>query len=128
MSDLIVFDTDILIDALRGNAAAITYIEACPSRSMISVVSLTELFTGVRPGREMVDLESLIATFEQIPVSQEIAILAGELRRSYRKSHNLGIIDTLIAATAITKNAKLITLNTKHFPMIPDLIAPYAKP
>ncbi|MEI6422521.1 MAG: hypothetical protein WCP55_09900 [Lentisphaerota bacterium] len=43
------------------------------------------------------------------------------------KSHNLGIADCLIAASAIASNAKLKTLNLRHFPMFKNLEAAYSK-
>jgi len=52
---------------------------------------------------------------------------AGFLKREYFKSHNLGMADCLIASTAIAGNAKLKTLNVKHFPMFKNLEAAYHK-
>ncbi|AYO30065.1 hypothetical protein D2962_05070 [Biomaibacter acetigenes] len=44
----------------------------------------------------------------------------------YRKSHALTIPDAIIAASAKYKNATLITLNIKHFPMKEiDIVRPY---
>lgn len=35
--------------------------------------------------------------------------------------------DVLIAASAELSGARLVTLNRKHFPMLPDVLVPYAK-
>jgi len=40
----------------------------------------------------------------------------------------LGLADALIAATADVKQATLVTLNKKHFPMLQDISVPYHKP
>ena len=54
--------------------------------------------------------------------------IAGRLhRRQYHKSHNISLADALIAATAEQYQAKLVTLNSKHFPMTKDVIVPYVK-
>jgi predicted nucleic acid-binding protein len=34
----------------------------------------------------------------------------------------------LIAATALAHGATLVTLNAKHFPMLPSVLVPYQKP
>ena len=48
-------------------------------------------------------------------------------RRQYRPSHGVGFADALLAATAPAHNATLVTLNAKHFPMLPDALVPYQK-
>ncbi|MDB9313858.1 hypothetical protein PN462_12165 [Spirulina sp. CS-785/01] len=40
---------------------------------------------------------------------------------AYRLSHNIGLIDTLIAACAVGNNATLCTFNVKHYQVIPNL-------
>jgi predicted nucleic acid-binding protein len=39
----------------------------------------------------------------------------------------MGLADALIAATAKEIDAQLITFNTKHFPMLTDVIRPYER-
>jgi predicted nucleic acid-binding protein len=63
-----------------------------------------------------------------MPVDKGIAIQAGLLRRQYRLSHLPELPDMLIAATALVHNATLVTLNSKHFSMLPDVLVPYQKP
>jgi predicted nucleic acid-binding protein len=43
------------------------------------------------------------------------------------KSHNVGLADALIAATAESRQAALVTLNIKHFPMLANVVVPYQK-
>lgn len=51
---------------------------------------------------------------------------AGELGRAYRQSHpGLGVVDLVVAATALGLNAELATSNVRHFPMFVGLEAPY---
>jgi predicted nucleic acid-binding protein len=37
--------------------------------------------------------------------------------REYGRSHGINIADAIMAASAMSLNAKLYTLNIKHFPM-----------
>ena len=120
-------DTDILIDYFRGVEAAIVFVESNIDQLTISAITVAELYQGVRDGREREALGDFISAVNVIEVSQEIAMAAGLYRREFRKSHNLGLADCLIAATANLNRSPLRTLNTKHFPMMEDVSAPYSK-
>jgi hypothetical protein len=56
-----------------------------------------------------------------------MARTGGLLKQQFGKSHGLGLADAMIAATAQHENAALTTLNTKHYPMFPNLAPPYVK-
>lgn len=88
---------------------------------------MAELYAGVREGAEREALKELLEAFEIIPISETIAVKGGLFRRTYLKSHNLGIADAVIAATAEAENATVVTLNQKHFPMFSGVIVPYRK-
>ena len=51
------------------------------------------------------------------------------LLNQYYLSHNLGLEDSLIAATAIGQGATLCTFNVKHFSAVPGLVTeqPYLR-
>jgi predicted nucleic acid-binding protein len=127
MADQLLLDTDVLIDYLRGQEAAIEYLETLFEPLLISVVTVAELYAGVRDGAEMTALEDFIKAFEIVRLDEDIAIKGGLYRRDYRKSHDTGLADALIAATAEIRGAALVTLNKKHFPMLADVIVPYQK-
>jgi predicted nucleic acid-binding protein len=127
MVDLLLVDTDILIDYLRGRAEAVTYLEGLTGILFVSAISVAELDAGVREGAERTKLDVFLTAFEVVPVDAEIAQRGGLYRRDYGKTHNVGLPDALIAATVETRKARLVTLNQKHFPMLTDVIIPYHK-
>ncbi|MGI8642046.1 MAG: type II toxin-antitoxin system VapC family toxin [Pyrinomonadaceae bacterium] len=127
MEEDLLLDSDILIDYLRGYPAAISYLEGLTERQIISAITVAELYAGIRDGSEREALEELLETFEIIPVSQSVAIAGGLFRRTFLKSHNIGIADAVIAATAKVEKAIVVTLNRKHFPMFSNVIVPYRK-
>ena len=127
MPDLYLLDTDVIIDYLRGQTDSVTYIEGLNAPFLISVVTVAELYSGVREGDERRVLADFLSTFELVPVSTEIAIAGGLYRRDWGRSHKVGLADALIAATADARGATLVTLNVKHFPMFAALSAPYIK-
>ncbi len=127
MEDCLLIDSAVLIDYLRGYPAAVSYLESLTVRQIISVITVAELYTGVREGTERQAMENLLKTFDIIPVNESIAVKGGLFRRTYLKSHSVGIADAVIAATAEAENAALVTLNKKHFPMFSNVIVPYQK-
>jgi len=127
MEEVVLLDSDVLIDYLRNRAEAVEYLENLPAPPKISAVTVAELYAGVREGREREILDELVDKFNVVAVSKEAAVKGGLFRRDYFKSHGVGLIDAIIAATAEAENAKVVTLNKKHFPMFTDAIVPYRK-
>jgi predicted nucleic acid-binding protein len=74
-----------------------------------------------------VALDQFIGSFQIIPIDENIATRAGIIRRDFGKSHGTGLADAIIAATAEAQQANLVTLNSKHFQMIKDVVLPYKK-
>ena len=127
MPDRLLIDTDVLIDYLRGKAEAVSYLEGLTESLLVSVITVAELYAGVREGAERTKLDEFIRAFEIVPVGREVAIRGGLYRRDYMKSHNIGLADALIAATVEFRRATLVTLNSKHFPMLANVVVPYQK-
>lgn len=124
MATQLLIDTDVLIDYLRDYPEAVSYVEARQEHLFISVVTVAELYAGVREGEERTRLEHFLRAFEIVPLDLHLAIQGGLYRRDYNKSHNVGLADALIAATAAQRQVPLVTLNRKHFPMLQDVIVP----
>ena len=124
MSGLLL-DSCILIDYLRDYPAAVAYLEGFDRRPLISALTVTELYAGVRDGRERAVLDELVASLEVVAVDRAIAERGGLFRRDHGRSHGVGVIDAVIAATALARGATLVTRNAKHFPMVADLVVPY---
>ena len=120
-------DTDVLIDYLRGQHEAVVFLEREVDQLMVSAVTVAELFQGVREGRERVQLSTTLSAFATLPLTDEIAELAGLMRRDYRDTLGCGLADCMIAATALHHELRLATLNAKHFGMLKDVIVPYRK-
>ena len=55
---MVLIDTDVLIDGLRGLPDAVTYIQSISEPTLISAISVAELYAGVREGRERTSLQA----------------------------------------------------------------------
>ncbi len=127
MAERFLFDTDVLIENLREQVEAVAYLENLTEPLLVSAVTVAELYSGVRDGDERAKLDAFVSAFEVARVDREIALKGGLYRRDYSRSHSTGLRDALIAATADIKQAVLVTLNRKHFPMLAAVHVPYTK-
>lgn len=117
------FDSDVLIEHLKGNQAATTLLleASAIEQAACSVLTRFELLAGMRL-KERSEIRGLLASMNNIEVSVDVATRAGEWARTYRRSHEgISPIDYLIAATAEVSGSDLLTQNVKHFPMFPEL-------
>ena len=121
---MIVADSTVLIDWLRGHSDATAWLTSIPSIPRCSELTRTEVVRGLRSA-ERGRAERLFAVFKWIPVDEPIARRAGELGREHRRSHHLGTVDLLVAATALELGAEVATANVRHFPMFKGLRPPY---
>ena len=127
MAQLLLPDTDVLIDFLRGYQQAVNFINTNASQIILSTIVIAELYAGVRGKQELTILNDFVSLFDVIPMNSEIAKIGGLYKRDFGKSHGVGLADAIIAATCHSKNAQLKTLNIKHYPMIKNLEPAYIK-
>ena len=123
----LVFDTDVLVDFLRGRTEAASFLRERTEALLLCSVTVAELFAGVREGRERTALNALLGAFEILPVDRAVAERGGLYRREFGRSHGTGLADALVAAASESIGARLVTLNARHFPMLTDLLIPYTK-
>jgi predicted nucleic acid-binding protein len=124
---VILFDTSVLIAHLRGveEASRLLTDAVRANTASCSVLTRVEIEGGMRSD-ERFAVRRLMGVLRAEPVTEEIAIRAGELLREYRRSHpGIDVVDYVIAATAELRDAELATLNVKHFPMIDGIGPPY---
>jgi len=122
---LYLLDSCILIDYSRGHSGAVTFVESIESAPSVSVLTMTEVLSGVRSKREEQLFDRLFSVMGLVSVNAEIATLASDYLRQYQGSHQLDPFDSIIAASAISQGLELATLNLKHFPMMAGIKRPY---
>lgn len=125
---MILLDTSVLVDHLRGNPPAVAALDEAAGRGhglVASVMTRVEVLAGMRPTEERAT-RRLLDILDWIVVDEEIAENAGRLANHFLRSHSgIDPADYVIAATADRADAILWTRNLKHFPMFPNLKAPY---
>ena len=63
MAERLLLDSDVLIEYLRGQREAVEYLEGTTSDLYVSVISVAELFAGVRGNEEEVSLKQSLLAF-----------------------------------------------------------------
>jgi predicted nucleic acid-binding protein len=113
-------DTSIIIDALNrkhGRWQLLASLVAAGDTLACSVVTLTEIYAGVRP-KELLLTEQFLDGLEHYQLDARLARDAGLLKNEWAKQgRTLGVVDVTIAATALARNLMLVTDNRKDFPM-----------
>ncbi len=116
-----VFDTNILVDYLKGVSAAREELQQYRIRQ-ISIITFIEVMVGAKNAAEESAIRGFLATFEVLELSAEIAQEAIAIRQELR----LKIPDAIVYATARTQGCMLVSRNTKELKEDwPDIRIPY---
>jgi predicted nucleic acid-binding protein len=116
------FDTDVLVWALRGNGKAAATMEECDRRD-ISVVTYMELIQGARNRREIRTVKGFLADwgFQVLPLTENIGHRAAIYMEEYRLKAAICMADALLAATAVEMELTFCTGNQKHYRLVGEL-------
>lgn len=117
-----IFDTDVLIFAQKGNMKAARLINETEDRK-ISIITYMELLQGALNNNHRQIIKNFIKDYNFIifNVNEYIGDRALVYIESYALSYAMVIADALIAATTIETEETLCTANTKHFKFIPNI-------
>lgn len=112
----VLFDTNILIDALKGYQEALSEL-AYWDKPAISVVTWIEAYAGAS-AEEIPRFDDFLLKFgfEVIPIDESVMKGAAELLSSRRRhGRKIALADAIIAVTAQLRHLTVVTRNTKDF-------------
>jgi tRNA(fMet)-specific endonuclease VapC len=119
---MILLDTSFVVDYLRNKPLMVTFIDTVGKHNFALSTAVTiELYQGVRNRAELITVQKELQQFNMIEIDNQISKVASQLAETYCLSHQMGLGDTLIAATALVFNLELRTYNMKDFRFIPTL-------
>lgn len=120
----VVFDRDILVDALRGHPSAQGEITRA-TRRFVSRLTWIELMTEALP-EDTARIEGFLACFGVIELGEDIARRAAMLRGDPYHA-GLTLAEAVVLASAQATGRILVTRNTRAFPAnMPGIRVPYS--
>lgn len=124
---MILLDTDICIEVLRGNQRIIENRISCDERVAICFMTIAELYYGAERSKythkNINTIDEFLLSIDVINTDMEIMKKFGEIKtKLYNKNILLPDADILIASVALTKCSKLITGNIKHYNRFDNLV------
>jgi predicted nucleic acid-binding protein len=121
---VILADTDVLIDALRGREPSRSRIAEALERGALATTTITafELTSGARSEKQETSITDLLAGLAVLPFDSEAARSASRIRRALEaEGRTIGMADYLIAGITTSRDLPLLTRNRKHFERVPGL-------
>jgi len=119
---MVLCDTNIFIEIYRRNGAVRTTLEKIGYENIIiSDVTRAELFYGAINKIELSKIRNDLNKIPVLHIDPSISEMAVSLVEQYCLSHKMDWEDALIAATAISNQIELYTLNVKDFVFISNL-------
>lgn len=121
---MIVADSDVLIDALRGKEPSAGRIARELRQGTLATTSITsfELLSGAKRERERERVEQLLDAIPILPFEAEDSSVGAEIRRNLEAAGSkIGMADYLIAAICLRHSALLLTRNRRHFERVARL-------
>ena len=119
---LLLLDTSVLIDHLRGIGPAVERLTAALGAGdelwSVTVVR-TEILAGAKPGEEAT-IARLLHLLRWLDVTPELADAAGRLAATYLRTHpGIDTVDYLVAAGAMQIDANATHLECAPLPDVP---------
>jgi len=123
---VILLDTNVVVAFLNGDKSILKRIQAEIDNIAISVLVVAELDYGAKVSQRFEEnlekLYRLVDIVEVLPFDIECARIFGTIKSKLRNiGKPTGEVDALIAATAMAREATLVTSNKRHFENIEGL-------
>ena len=127
---MILLDTDVMIDILRGYEPAIEWLTSMADQETgVPGLVVMELLQGCQNAREQKRVEKFLSGYSLYWGEPQDCDRALKTFAAHYLSHNIGLLDALIAETVIGFGAELATFNVKHYGVLKELktIQPYQR-
>ena len=119
-------DTNTLIHYLKGHEKVVSLLQdASPREIAVPSVVVYEIEYGtlkIVSSRRRSIVDQLLAGIDQVPFDGEAALESARIRVDLEtRGLSIGLLDLLVAGTAVSRGATLATNNTKEFSRIKGL-------
>jgi predicted nucleic acid-binding protein len=125
---MILLDTDVMVDVMRRHLPAMDWLDSLGAEAVgIPGLVAMELVQGCRDRREQQGVEAVLRRYALYWPARIDCARALRDFVAYRLSHGIGILDALIAETAVGLGSELATFNERHYRVVSGLsiVQPY---
>ena len=127
---MILVDTDIMVGIMRRHPPSVAWLDSLGT-DVVGIPGLVamELLQGCQSREEQQQLEGFLRRYRRYWPSQPDCARAFDDFAAYHLSHGLGILDALIAETALGLGVQLASSNTKHYGVLAtlEIVQPYLR-
>lgn len=127
---MLLLDTDVMIDIMRRFEPALSWLTQLDEQPVgVPGLVAMELLQGCRNREEQQRVESLLRPYALYWPTPEDSQRAFSDFTRFHLSHGIGVLDALIAATAVGLSVPLATFNEKHYQVVTALstMQPYER-
>ncbi len=121
---MIIADSDVLIDFLRGHGEGARRVALELETRSFATTTITafEIRSGAHSTRQRKSVDTLLEAMSILPFGAEEAQIAADIRRALEsQGHSIGMAEYMIAAVCIANQGVLLTRNVKHFERVKAL-------
>lgn len=128
---MILLDSDVMVDLLRQYPPAVAWFDTLDEDEEIALPGyvVMELIQGCRNKEEQERLWRAVMPYGVVWLMPADCDRVLELFLEHRLSHGVGLLDVLIAQTALALKVPLYTFNQKHYQFLSELqtVQPYVR-
>jgi len=123
MFNAVLVDTDVLVDAGRGDLATVATLRqyAITTSLAASAVTQVELLNACTSDAEMQAVERFLTCFQIHPLDEAVSRVAFEIFRKQRLRRPICLATALLAATALVHDEALLTKSPEDYAFIETL-------
>ena len=126
---MLMLDTDVMIDVQRKHANAVAWFRSLKELPLLPGYVLMELIQDAPNKHNVNAVLKLVKPMSIVWCGSADCDQALNWFVKFHLSDNLGLLDSLISACAVGRDADFCTFNTKHYRVIPGLrlVQPYER-
>jgi len=119
---IVLCDTDVIIEFYKNNPDVIASLQTIGQRNIsVSTITAGELIYGALNKKELQHIQKDLKSLTVWDIDEKTCKIFLDIMGEYALSHKLALPDGFIAASAITHDIELFTLNVRDYRFIQGL-------
>lgn len=125
-----ILDSSFLIDLMASDEAAVAKLEELVADGKplgVPALTVTEVGTGLRDESAREAFDDVLVDIDVVPLDRDAALRAARIqRRLEADGQRIEVVDAMIAATALERDAAVVTRNVSEYRRVDGVrVTPY---